>query len=98
MLKAEHNARVHLVASIVVLCLALFFEVSRQDWVFLIIAISVVWMAEAFNTSIETLSDVVEPNYSPIAKRIKDVSAAAVMFSAIGALLVGVLVLSPYIW
>ena len=59
------------------------------------IAIAAVWIAEAFNTVIEMLVDIVEPTYTPQAKRAKDVAAAAVLITSVGSAILGVIILGP---
>lgn len=57
----EHNARLHLAGSLAVVAAGLFLKVSANDWRWLILAMALVWLAEAFNTAIEELCDRVEP-------------------------------------
>ena len=61
------------------------------------LAMVAVWTAEAFNTSIEFLSDVVSPDYHPLIEKAKDVAAAAVLTTVIGSIAIGLLTLGPYI-
>jgi diacylglycerol kinase (ATP) len=61
----------------------------------LIVAIVVVWTAEALNTALEFLCDVASPEFHPLVEKAKDVAAGAVLISALGALGIGVLVLMP---
>jgi diacylglycerol kinase (ATP) len=56
-----------------------------------------VWVAEALNTAIEFLSDVVSPDYHPLIKNAKDIAAAAVLITVIGAIAIGSLTLGPYL-
>ena len=97
MLKTQHNAWLHLAATLIVIVLASFLGVSGEDWRWLIVAIVMVWVAEAFNTAVEYLCDVVSPGYSISVKRAKDIAASAVLVCAIGAVFVGAVTLWPYI-
>ena len=56
-----------------------------------------VWTAEALNTAFEFLADAASPNFHPLVKKAKDVAAGAVLISAIGAVVIGVLVLGPHV-
>lgn len=95
--RAEHNAIIHLMASIAVVCLALVFRVTRTEAVALILSIGFVWATELFNTAIEKMMDMVSTERLPEIKLIKDVSAAAVLVAAFCALLVGCIVFIPKI-
>lgn len=97
LIKSEPHARIHFLATIMVLIAAWGLEVSRQDWLWLILAITLVWMSEAINTAIEYLCDVVSPELSQSVKRAKDIAAAAVLIAAITAVVIGVIVFTPYI-
>ena len=97
LMKSEPHARIHFLATIMVLIAAWGLEVSRQDWLWLILAITLVWMSEAINTAIEHLCDVVSPEYSQSVKRAKDIAAGAVLIAAIAAVIIGVIVFIPHI-
>jgi diacylglycerol kinase (ATP) len=97
MLRTQHNAWLHGVATILVVALGLALRVSLGDWRWLIVAIVAVWSAEAFNTAVEYVCDVVSPGYSEVVKHAKDVAAGAVLISAIGAAIIGALTFWPYL-
>jgi diacylglycerol kinase (ATP) len=94
-LRTQRNAWIHAVVSIGVFGLAFWLGLPRQEWAILIVTTMVVWMAEFANTSLETVVDMVMPDYHPMAKVAKDVAAAAVLVGALGAVLVGLLILGP---
>ncbi len=96
LLRHEHNSRVHLGAAIMVIALGSIRRVTACEWRWLILAILLVWTAEAFNSAIEWLCDLVSPGFHPLVKRIKDVAAGAVLMSSIGAAAIGVTVFWPY--
>lgn len=73
------------------------FDVSRLEGGLLILAVGVVWAAEAANTSVEYLVDLVHPEWHPLAGRVKDLAAAAVLLAALAAAGVGMLVFLPHI-
>lgn len=97
MLKSQQNAWIHAFATIAVLVAGFVFVISPAEWCWLVLAIIVVWMAEALNTAIEFLADVASPEFHPLVKKAKDVAAGAVLISAIGALVIGIIILGPYI-
>ncbi len=97
MLRTQHNAWLHLAATIVVAALGLVFRIQPDDWRWLIVAIIMVWVAEAFNTAVEYVCDVVSPDYSEAVRRAKDIAAGAVLVCAAGAVVIGVITFWPYV-
>jgi diacylglycerol kinase len=78
--------------------LAFWLGISRLEWSVLILTTLLVWMAEFANTALEAVVDLVSPDYHPLAKAAKDVAAAAVLVGALGAVVVGLLILGPPLW
>ena len=97
-LRTQHNAWIHAVASLAVLGAALWLRVERLDWAILILTVAVVWVAEFVNTSVEAVVDLLSPDIHPLAKIAKDIAAASVLLAALAALVVGLLVLGPPLW
>lgn len=97
MLRTQHNAWLHLAATAAVLTAGVALKVSAEDWRWLIAAIVLVWVAEAMNTAFEHLCDVVSPEFHVSVQRSKDVAAGAVLICSIGAAVLGVLTLAPYV-
>jgi diacylglycerol kinase (ATP) len=97
MLKSQHNAWVHACATVTVVAAGLFFGISVSEWCWLVLAIMAVWTAEALNTAFEFLADVAVSEFHPLVERSKDVAAGAVLISAIGSVIIGLLVLGPYV-
>lgn len=98
MLRTQHNAWIHLAASVVVVGAGFWFAVSREEWVWLIVSMVAVWTAEALNTAFEFLCDVASPEFHPMVKQAKDVAAAAVMIAAAGAAIIGAIVFVPHLF
>lgn len=63
----------------------------------IVLAIISVWTAEGLNTAIELLIDVASPDFHPIAGKAKDVAAGAVLITAIGSVIIGILIFGPYL-
>ena len=97
MLRTQHNAWLHLAATVVVVALGWFFHVQPDDWRWLIVAIVMVWVAEAFNTAVEYVCDVFSPGYCETVKHGKDIAAGAVLLCAFAAAVIGALTLWPYV-
>lgn len=97
MLKSQQNAWIHAFATIVVVIAGFVLNISSGEWCLLVLAIMAVWMAEALNTAFEFLADVASPEFHPLVKKAKDVAAGAVLISAIGAIVIGIIVFGPYV-
>ena len=93
----EHNARVHLAATVLVIVLGLVFRIDALEWLILIIVISLVWITEALNTALENLADHVCATQDPLIGKCKDTAAAAVLLAAVCAALCGAIIFVPYL-
>ena len=89
--RSEHNMSVHLIASILAGAMGWWRAFDVVKWSILVGIIAMVWMAEAFNTAIERLCDVVSKEYHPVIKQVKDISSAAVLIVAMAAVIMGLL-------
>lgn len=98
MFRTQPNAQIHTVISVLVLLSGVFFQLSATEWCFLVVAAMLVLGAEALNTALECLTDLISPDYHPLAGRAKDVAAGGVMICAIGAAIIGLFVFVPHIW
>ena len=96
-LRSTPNAWIQIALLVIAIMLGAYFEISQTEWVFLVFAGGFVLAAEAFNTAIEIDIDLTSPQYHPFARDIKDVAAGAVLIAATTALIVGILVLGPYL-
>ena len=96
-IKREHNARIHIAASIAVMAAAFYLNVSLRDFALLVLVIMAVCFAETMNTAFEHLCDVVSPEKNQSVKFAKDIAAGAVLICTIGACLVGLIIFIPYI-
>lgn len=97
-LGSEVHLRFHALATVVVLGLGFYFSISRTEWALVALAVGTVWTAELANTAIEALTDLVSPEYHPLAGKAKDVAAGAVLLAALAALVVGALIFAPRVW
>jgi len=95
LLKNEHNARIHLLAAITALVLGLLLKINLHEWCFLIIVIGLVFLTELINTSLETVGDIVDPEWNERIRKAKDYAAAAVLISAIISVVAGGLIFIP---
>lgn len=97
LLRTQHNAWIHAAATLLVIAAALWFGLNGYEWLWLVLAMALVWMAEAFNTALELLADAVTRERHPLIGQAKDVAAGAVLIAALAALVIGVLVLGPHV-
>lgn len=97
LLRTQIHAKIHFAATIFVIVLGWYYNVSRLEWIALCGAIGLVWVTEALNTAIEFVVDLVHPKWHEDAGKIKDVAAGAVLLAAFTALAIGILVFSPYL-
>ena len=97
MLRTQHNAKIHAIATIMVAIACVGFEISKPEAALLVLAITIVWLAEALNTAFEFICDVVSPQQNPQVKLAKDIAAGGVLLASIGAAIVGILVFLPHI-
>ncbi|MBN2138947.1 MAG: diacylglycerol kinase family protein [Sedimentisphaerales bacterium] len=95
MLKSQHNAWLHAVASALVVLVGFLVGLSAGEWCWLVLAIMAVWTAEALNTALEFLADVASLEFHPLVEKAKDVAAGAVLISAVGSAIVGFIILGP---
>ena len=96
MLKSQHNAWLHALASVVVVLVGRVCRLSSGEWCWLVLAIMAVWTAEALNTALEFLADVASPEFHPLVEKAKDVAAGAVLISATGSIVIALLIFEPY--
>ncbi len=96
--RTEHNAWIHSVAAIAVLILGWRLHISKTEWLGACFAIGLVLSAEAFNTCIERLADMVSPAADDRIKYIKDLAAGAVLIAAITAAIIGSIIFIPKIF
>lgn len=93
--REEHNARLHLGASFGVVGAGFLFRLNTGEWIALVLAIALVFSLEIVNSTIENISDFISPGQHEQIRKIKDLSAAAVLLGAMAACIVALLVFLP---
>ena len=93
--RTEHNAWIHGGLTVVVIFLSLLLKVSRTEAAILILTMAFVWTAEIFNTALEKAMDFISKEKHPQIGLVKDLAAAAVLVSAVAALIIGALIFIP---
>ncbi len=93
----ERNFRMHLCLGLLAVLACIFFKVTVNEWIAVLLLIAIILSTEALNTCIEYVCDYISPEYHPMIKKIKDVAAGAVLLCAIIAIIVGCIIFIPYI-
>jgi diacylglycerol kinase len=96
-IKTTHNAWIHIGILVAVIALGIYCHITQTEWMFLVLSAGLVLASEAFNTAIEIDIDLTSPEYHPYARNTKDVSAGAVLISAITACIVGMIIFGKYL-
>ena len=94
-IRQEHNAWIHCAITFLVIIAGLLFHISTTEWIAVFFAIGLVLAAEAVNSAIERLSDVVQPEKDERIRDVKDISAGAVLLCAIAAAIIGFIIFLP---
>ena len=95
LLRDEHNSRIHLFAMVCVIVCGFIFDISATEWCVVALCCGGVLMAEAMNSAVEALADLVSPEFHPLIKKAKDVGAAGVLMMAIAAASAGLIIFLP---
>lgn len=98
LLLKERNFRIHLVIMVLVLIACAFFRVQVYEWIAVLLAIGLVLAAEGLNTAIERLCDYACADYHPLIKKVKDISAGAVLVCAFISVIIGGIIFIPYLY
>lgn len=97
MYRHEPNAKIHLLATLLAVVLGFLFHITCSEWLWIALAIALVWMAEAMNTAIEVFADHLHPQDHPMIGRVKDLCAGVVVIAALFALVAGLVIFLPKI-
>ncbi|MEY4611303.1 MAG: hypothetical protein RL246_1622 [Bacteroidota bacterium] len=98
LVKRENNAKIHVISTLLVILVGLRLEFLAIEWLWISLAVAGVWVAELINSALEKLVDLVSPEEHPLAKKVKDYAAGAVLVMAIWAIFVFCLISLPHIW
>jgi len=80
-----------------VIAAGFFFHLSPPEWCWIVLAVSIVWTAEALNTAFEFLADAASPNFHPVVRDAKDVAAGAVLITALASSVIGAIIFWPHV-
>ena len=97
LVQEEHNSWIHIVITICVVLAGFLLQISLIEWIAVVLCTGLVFGLELVNSAIENMADFVSPQKNEIIKKVKDLSAAAVLIAAICSVIVGLIVFLPKI-
>ena len=93
----QHNIRIEAVMAALAVTAGFIFSLSATEWILLLLVIALVLSLEMVNTALEYLVDLASPGRHPVAGKIKDIAAGAVLISAIFSVIIGLILFIPKI-
>jgi diacylglycerol kinase (ATP) len=98
-IRTQRNAWIHMVVSVAVILMSFILHITASNWALILLAISLVWIAEFLNTALEAVVDLATNHqHHDLARVGKDVGAAAVLIAAVSSVIIGLLILGPPLW
>lgn len=95
----ERNMRTHILSTGLALLAGSFFQLKQLEWLWLLLAIFLVFICELLNTAIETIVDlIVGDQIHPLARDAKDIGAAVVIMASLFAIIIGIIIFGPKLW
>ncbi|HEU5147882.1 MAG TPA: diacylglycerol kinase family protein [Chryseosolibacter sp.] len=96
-IREQRNLKVQSGVALIVVAAGFYFRITIIEWCLILFAIALVMGLEMMNSAVESLVDLVSPDYKPLAGRVKDMAAGAVLFAAILAAAIGALIFGQYL-
>lgn len=97
LITTEHSVMVQSSLAVLMIFAGFYFDISREEWMMQILAFGLVLGIESLNTAVEKVADFIHPEYHEKIGFIKDIAAGAVMFAAMAAIAIGLLIYVPKI-
>jgi len=94
-LESERSLRLHVFAIALVVFIGIIVGLTLTEWALLFLTFGLLTALELVNTAIETVADFIHPDYHPAIKRIKDLSAGAVLIAAVFSVAIGIVLFAP---
>ena len=95
LITTEHSVMVQSSLAVLMTVAGLYFKIDRYEWMMQILAFGLVLGVESLNTAVEKIADFIHPEYHERIGFIKDIAAGAVMFAALAAIAIGLLIYVP---
>lgn len=96
--KKERNLKIHYIIMFIVIIFGFIYHISNIEWLICLLCFCLVLSLEMVNTAIETAIDLITTEYSPLAKKSKDISAGSVLISVILVIIIGLIIFIPKIF
>lgn len=93
----ERNFRLHLVSTVLVVVLGLYFQISKYEWLVIVLCIALILSMELVNTAIEEIVNFISPEHHSKAGKIKDLAAGAVLVASICVFIIALIIFIPYL-
>lgn len=94
----ERNGQIQLLASLLLLVAGFYFHLNKPEWIAVVLNIGLIICLEMCNSALEKICDLITPDYHPVIRVIKDVSAGAVLWASIIGIITGIIVFGPKIY
>ncbi|MCC3356681.1 diacylglycerol kinase family protein [Bacillus sp. REN16] len=94
---SERNLQIHFLFSIIVVICGFLFQITKVEWMVILVLIGGMFSIEMINTAVEKVVDLVTNEFHPLAKKAKDIAAGAVLIYAIIAVIIGLIIFLPYL-
>jgi len=91
----EKNFRIQYTVALCVLVAGFVFSISLNEWMIILLSFAIVLCFEIINSAIEKLCDLVMPEHHAVIKKVKDMSASAVLLAAIISFIIGCIIFLP---
>lgn len=95
LVRHEPNARIHIIAAIIAVIFGWYFEIDKSEWLAVVLCIGIVLITEIINTAVENVCDYISPANHHKIKIIKDLTAAAVLLSAVMSVIIAACIFVP---
>ena len=94
---SERNLQIHFLFSIIVVICGFLFQITKVEWMVILVLAGGMFSIEMINTAVEKVVDLVTNEFHPLAKKAKDIAAGAVLIYAIIAVIIGLIIFLPYL-
>ncbi|MEH7384072.1 diacylglycerol kinase family protein [Bacillus sp. JJ1521] len=94
---SERNLQIHFLFSIIVVICGFLFQITKMEWMVILLLIGGMFSIELMNTSVEKVVDLVTSEFHPLAKKAKDIAAGAVLIFAVISVIIGLIIFVPYL-
>lgn len=95
LITTEHSIMVQSFITVIMIIIGFYLNITTTEWLFQTLAIGLVISIEGLNTAVEKIADFIHPDYHKRIGFIKDISAGAVFFAAVTAIVIGLIIYVP---